>query len=67
MPVFIFYYYQNICIFLYVLAPQVLTYLRIPTLIDKNNTISSPYGFRGRAKSVAVYSQEAQKAEGSTL
>lgn len=53
-------------IFLYVLAPQVLTYLKIPILIDKNNTISSPHGFRGRPESVAVYSQDAYKAEGST-
>lgn len=66
MPVFVFNnYYCSIWIFLYVLAPQVLTYLRIPILLDKNNTISSPHGFRGRSKSVAVYGQEAQKAEGS--
>lgn len=51
LPVFTFYNYGfNIWIFLYVLAPHLLPYMRIPILVGKNNTISSSHGFRGRPK-----------------
>lgn len=59
-------YCCSIWVFLYVLAPQSLTYRRIPILTDRNNTISCPPDFRGRPKRVAGCRQEARKAEGST-